>query len=131
MRYLVGADSVHTVAAACDYLSTRTSGDDEVIVLAVLAGEDAEQERAVGEALNVARVRLTGPVVETIQREGAPATELRMLAADRDVDEILVGAHRGEPGAAGLGGTTSTVLVEATRPVVVLPSSAVSPDAEG
>ena len=39
MRYLVATDSVHTTAAACDYLEPRLDPDDAVDVLTVVAPE--------------------------------------------------------------------------------------------
>lgn len=123
MRYLVGTDSVHTTAVACDYLEGRVAGEDEILFAAVV-GDRGADERDAAEALNVARVRLTEPTVETLERTGDPATELRLIAEDREVDELVIGAHAGSPDAGGLGGTATTVLVESSRPVVVLPSPA-------
>ena len=122
-RFLLATDSVHTTAAACDYLGDRVGPDDEVVVLSVVApgGDD----RDAGDALNVARVRLPpGATVETETREGDPAEVVRSLAVDLDVDEIVVGARAGSPGAdADLGGTARAVLAASTVPVVVVPLS--------
>ena len=55
MRYLVATDSVHTTAAACDYLEARLGPDDTVSVVSVPEGS-----RDADDALNVASARLVG-----------------------------------------------------------------------
>jgi len=123
MDYLAGTDSVHTTAAICDYLDDRATVDDTVTVVAVAPSDDPTARRDCEEALNVAPVRLaTVGNVETEVREGTPADELRTAAADADSDEIVIGAHSGDPDATrGLGSTARTLLETATRPVVVVP----------
>ena len=74
-RVLVAAESVHTTAAACDYLVPRLDGDDEVLLLTVKT--DELEARDAGDAANVARTRLVDPSVESITREGEPAAEIR------------------------------------------------------
>ena len=120
-RFLVATGSVHTTAAACDYLGSRAGPDDEVLVLAV--EELGMADRDPGDATNVARTRLLDPTVETLVREGDPATEILAVAGDRDVAVIVVGPHQGDPDAAGEapGSTTRQLLREAGRPVVVVP----------
>lgn len=118
---LVGTASVHTTAAACDYLQSRLGDDDHVTVVAVK--EPALDGRDPGDATNVARTRLVAPTVETVTREGEPAEELRVVAAERDVDELLVGPRRGDPETSGTapGSTLRRLLTEADCPVVVVP----------
>lgn len=84
------------------------------------------ERRDVGDAANVARTRLPDPTVESVVREGEPATEILAVAADRDVDGLVVGATRGDPEVAGdpPGSTVRWVLAESERPVTVLPSPA-------
>lgn len=121
MRVLVATTSVHTTAAACDYLSSRMTADDEVIVLTV--SEPDLADRDAGDAGNVARTRLVSPTVETVAREGNPADVIRTVADERAVDSIILGQHRGEPDLAGdpPGSTVRAVLTDADRPVTVLP----------
>jgi nucleotide-binding universal stress UspA family protein len=123
-RYLVATTSVHTTAAACDYLQSRIDGGDEVLVLAVR--EPALGDRDPGDAANVARTRLVAPSVETVTREGEPAEEVRALAAERDVDVVVVGPRRGDPETSGTatGSTVRELLVGSSVPVVVLPETA-------
>jgi len=121
VRVLVATASVHTTAAACDYLSTRLTGDDEVVVLTVREGDLADRDA--GDTGNVARTRLVEPALETVTREGDPATAVRDVAADRDVDSVVVGPHRGDPERAGdpPGSTVRALLADADRPVTVVP----------
>lgn len=119
-RVLVATASVHTTARACDYLLDRLGPDDEAVVIGVaepgLAGRDP------GDAANVARTRLVEPSVETVTAEGDPAAVIRQVATERDVDEIVVGAARGDPETRGEapGSTVRALLADPPRPVVVL-----------
>ena len=123
MQYLAGTDSVHTTAAICDYLDERATADDTVTVIAVAPDDEQTARRDADEALNVASVRLaTVGEVETERRSGTPAETLREAAAALDADEIVIGAHGGDPEAAReLGSTAQRLLADATRPVVVVP----------
>ncbi|MFB6136790.1 MAG: universal stress protein [Halobacteriaceae archaeon] len=139
-RFLVATASVHTTAAACDYLAPRLAGDgsapdassdgDEVLVLAVVDG--GVDERDAGDATNVAGVRLPATPVEVLTRTGDPASAIQSVASERDVDEVVLGARRPATGAegppasgpndgGGLGSTAASLLAGADRPVVVLP----------
>lgn len=123
MQYLVGTDSVHTSATACDYLEPRLTTDDAVVAVAVAESADPTEKRDRQEALNVFRVRLAGAAsVETELRDGDAAAEIRAAAEERDAEEIVVGPHRGDPDVdAAPGGTLVDLLAAATRPVTVLP----------
>ncbi|WP_136716996.1 universal stress protein [Halorientalis salina] len=118
--YLVATASVHTTAAACDYLGERVTPDDTVFVVSV--SEDGMEARDAGDATNVARTRLVEPTVETITAEGRPSDVVQDLVAERGVDVVLIGPRRGDPDAApGLGGTAADLLVSLDVPVVVVP----------
>ncbi|WP_207588389.1 universal stress protein [Halomontanus rarus] len=124
MHYLVGTDSVHTTAAACDYLDERATAADTVTVVAVVSPDAEELSRRDGEeALNVAPVRLaTIGSVETEVLEGEPADTILETAADVEADEIVVGARSGAPDTpVGLGSTAAAIVTDADRPVVVVP----------
>jgi nucleotide-binding universal stress UspA family protein len=123
-RYLVATASVHTTATACDYLQPRVGADDEVLVLAVR--EPALDDRDPGDATNVARTRLVVPSVETVTREGNPSTEISAVASERDVEVVVVGPRRGDPDTSGTapGSTVRKLLAGSSRPVVVLPETA-------
>ena len=118
--FLVATASVHTTAAACDYLTERVTPDDTVLVVSVTeAGMD---QRDAGDATNVARTRLVDPAVETITEEGRPSDVVQDVVAERGVDEVLIGPRRGDPDATpGLGGTAADLIVSLDVPVVVVP----------
>ena len=120
-RFLLATDSVHTTAAACDYLADRLSADDVVTALAVV--EPGASDRDAGDALNVANARLAGlATVETTGVEGDPAEAILAAAAGGDVDEVIVGSRSGAPGAADeLGDTARAVLARIEVPAVVVP----------
>jgi len=121
---LVASASVHTTAAACDYLTPRLGADDAVVVLGV--AEPGMAARDVGDAANVARTRLVAPAVDAVVREGDPADAIREAAAEHAVDAVVVGATRGDPDAAGdpPGSTVRALLAASDRPVTVLPAPA-------
>jgi nucleotide-binding universal stress UspA family protein len=126
-RYLLATASVHTTAAAADYLAPRLDADDAVVVLTVT--EPALAARDLGDAANVARSRLLPAAVDVLEREGDPAAAIRTVLADRDVDELVVGTRRGDPdaasgGEAGAGATVRALLGSVDVPVVVLPPAA-------
>ena len=136
VRYLLATDSVHTTAAACDYLDPRLESNGAVDVLTVVESADTGGDSGVvgapgattadhdaADAANVASVRLAGKAsVETNTREGDPAAVVKSVAVERDADVVLLGTHGGRPGAGpGPGSVTTEVLAEADRPVVVLP----------
>ncbi|QLH84594.1 universal stress protein [Halosimplex pelagicum] len=145
-RYLLATASVHTTAAAADYLTDRLGADDEVVALTV--DEPDLDTRDAGDAANVARSRLLPATVEVVEREGeraaaAPpgndeggsadrvAEEIRAVLAEREIDALLLGPRRGDPGASGEGGDSTTgvapgstvraLLGRVDVPVVVVP----------
>jgi nucleotide-binding universal stress UspA family protein len=118
--FLLATASVHTTAAACDYLQERVGPDDTVVVLAVT--EPPVDERDAGDAVNVARTRLVEPTVETSIREGDPSEVIQSVVTERGVDEVVIGPRRGDPETTpGLGGTAADLLVSLDVPVVVVP----------
>ena len=123
MEYLIATDSVHTTAAACDYLEPRLGSDDTVVVVTV-PGED---DRDGDDALNVATARLLGRAeveTERLETETDPAEAILAAAADRSPDVLVVGPHAGVPDAGPtLGRTAKRVIEGADRPVVVVPLS--------
>lgn len=120
---LLATASVHTTAAACDHLAPRLGPDDTVVVLTVR--EPVIAERDGGDARNVARTRLVEPSIETLVREADPAEAIREVSTEWVVDEIVIGATRGDPAAAAEppGSTVRSVLQSIERPVTVLPTA--------
>ena len=123
MHYLVATDSVHTTAAACDYLGSRLDAADAVTVVSAPDASDRDAD----DALNVADVRLVGDWdVETVRldADGDPASAILAAANDRDADAVVVGPHAGTPeGGPTLGSTTRRVIEGVDVPVVVVPLS--------
>jgi nucleotide-binding universal stress UspA family protein len=122
--FLLASTSVHTTAAAADYLEGRLSASDSVTVLGVVTPETPERD--LGDAVNVARARLAPATVDVEQRDGDPAAAIESVADAIDADEILLGPRRGTPqqrGQPGLGSTAAAVAGDSDRPVVVVPSS--------
>ena len=117
MHALIGTGSVHTTAAACDFL--ETVDPDRVTVLSVLDGEVTDRDAS--EAANVARVRLPG-TVESRTREGEAAATIRAVAADGDADLLVCGTRRGDPDHAGEppGSTLAALLADPPVPVVAV-----------
>lgn len=121
-RYLLATASVHTTAAAADYLAPRLSADDEVVVVSV--DESDRLDRDIDDAANVARSRLVPASIEVRRRAGDPAAEIRAAIADVDADVAVVGPRRGDPDSgAALGSTTRTLLETVEIPAVVVPLS--------
>jgi nucleotide-binding universal stress UspA family protein len=123
---LVGTDSVHTTAAACDYLAPQLNSDDTVLLCSIPNGPVSERDA--GDAGNVARTRLVEPSVELLDPDSLSdgetvAAMLREAATASDADELVVGTHRGDPETAGEppGSTVRNLLADAHRPVVVVP----------
>ena len=123
VHYLVATDSVHSTAAACDYLENRLDADDAVTVVSV---PDAEARDA-DDALNVANARLLGRAdveTERLEADGDPSSAILAAATDRSADVVLIGPHAGTPDAGPALGSTARRIVEgADVPVVVVPLS--------
>ena len=123
MRFLVATDSVHTTAAACDYLESRLDAEDTVTVVTVPDSDNRDGE----DALNVANARLLGhATVETerLEADGEPASAVLAAAESHSAEIVIIGPHAGAPGAGPrLGGTASQVIETADVPVVVVPLS--------
>lgn len=123
MRFLVATDSVHTTAAACDYLEKRLDPDDEVVVFNVSGGESRDGE----DALNVANARLLGAAsieTERVASEEGPASAILAAAGEYSSDVLVIGPHAGDPDSGStLGKTARGVLEAADIPVVVVPLS--------
>lgn len=119
-RFLVATASVHVTAAAADYLQDRIDpGGDELVVVGVREPDAPGRDPA--DAANVARARLVAATPTTETREGAVVEQLLAAVEDHDPDEVVMGTHRGEAGASGLGSTTRALASTLDRPLVVVP----------
>jgi nucleotide-binding universal stress UspA family protein len=126
MRYLLATDSVHTTAAACDYLDGRLDPDDAVTVVTVPSPDGDARDAA--DALNAANARLLGRAeleTERLDADGeGPATAILERVAEWTPDVVIVGPHAGVPDAdPTLGSTTRRIIEGVDVPVVVVPLS--------
>ena len=81
----------------------------------------AEQQRVLLEAALTEARRLGLDNVVTQAERGAPDTEIVRVAAERGVDQIVLGTHgRGAVGALFLGSTAQRVVHLAQRPVLLV-----------
>lgn len=119
-RYLVATRSIHTMAAACDYLTQELSAEDAVTVLTVDSPDDT---RDGDDAYNVANARLSGiAVVELEIRDGEPGPEILAAVDACAADRLVLGSRGGESGRPKrIGETTRFLLKHASIPVIVVP----------
>lgn len=121
MHILVATDSVHTTAAACDYLDSRVTPDDAVTVITISGSDSRDSD----DALNVATARLLGHVevkTERIETKGDVATAILESVAERAPEALIIGKHAGDRNADSSLGSTARTLIEASDvPVVVVP----------
>jgi len=123
MHALVVTDSVHTTAAACDYLDSRLESDDRVSVIATAQPDTRDAD----DALNVANARLLGHAEIETERLVLDADEEVTSAIfgaveERDPDIVVVGKHADGPnGDPSLGSAARALIEAATVPVVVVP----------
>ncbi len=118
---LLASASVHTTAAACDYLAPRLGPEDDVVALTVVEG--TVDERDAGDAANVARTRLPATDVRTRLERGDPAAVILAVASEVDADRVVLGPRRGDPDVAGEapGSTLRALIGDSDRPLVVVP----------
>jgi nucleotide-binding universal stress UspA family protein len=127
MQYLIATDSVHTTAAACDFLEDRLGSDDSVAVVTVSRSESGTRDA--GDALNAANARLIGRAeLDTeqlaVDQGTDPASAILAAVADRSADVVIIGPHAGDPSAGpALGSTARRITEAADVPVVVVPLS--------
>lgn len=125
MHALVATRSVHTTAAACDWIDTVGGQVDRVTVLSVLDGKHTTRDAA--EASNVALVRLPDITVDEVTLSGDPATVIRDVATgDYDPPEsdiLLIGPVSGNPDDRSTppGSTTQELIGSPPVPVLVVP----------
>jgi nucleotide-binding universal stress UspA family protein len=126
MHYIVATESVHTTAAACDYLLETLSSGDQVTVLTITSPDNKSRDAA--DAANVATARLTGACELAFeQQNGEPAAEIEKAADTLDTDVILMGVHSGQVGArSDLGNTAQSVLESVSIPTVILQPESLS-----
>lgn len=121
MEYLLAVATVDDAAAICDYLQGRLDAEDAVTAVTVHPPDAATPDRDRSEALNVVQVRLAGPTVETVERRGDVANELRSVLAERDVERVVLGRSRADGDDWAPGEATVALAGVADAPVVLVP----------
>jgi len=126
--FVLGADTVHSTAALCDYLDGLVDADDRVVAVNSHPGGDettSEDLRDGEDALNVTASRLAAVCdVETHQfvRGNDPATDLLEAVEAEDADELVIGVRERTPAAKVVfGSTAQEVLLRSNVPVRVVP----------
>ena len=125
--FVVATDSVHTSAAQCDYLFDRVDEADTVYAINSIHDEDADPEaiRDGKDALNAVDSRLAAvTTVETEQfsRGNVPAEDICSFSEAVDADEIVLGVRKPtETNKAAIGSVSEQVLLQADRPMAVVP----------
>ena len=123
MQFLIATDSVHTTAAACDYLQERLGSDETVTVVTVPGANSRDAD----DALNVATARLAGFAEvesERLETDTDPASAILSAATNRSADVVIIGPHTGVPESGSSLGSTARRIIEAAEvPVVVVPRS--------
>jgi nucleotide-binding universal stress UspA family protein len=123
---LVGTNGPETSEILCEYLeATVSEGDRLYVINSRQTGDSTEAIRKGKEGVDLVAERLGDRVpVETHQfvRGNHPKDELLDFAAERDVDEIVIGIRRRSPSNRLVFGSMSQkILLNADRPVVAIP----------
>jgi nucleotide-binding universal stress UspA family protein len=93
-----------------------------------LLSERRSRAQALLDALPLDEIELTGPEYHLELIGGAPAEAIADVARARHADEIVVGARGLGRVRSLLGSVSHELLHAADRPVVVIPTAAVTPD---
>lgn len=124
-RYLVGVDSTETAERLVEYLDGKVTDDDTVFAVNSLHGGDQTTDDEVvkgREATEYIQGQL--PNVETHQlvRGNSPQEDLVQFADENAVDELVIGIRKRSPtGKLVFGSTAQDLLLETSRPTVVVP----------
>lgn len=122
--FLVGTDGESTSETLADYLEERITDDDAVYAVNSLYGGDRTDDDEVRngkQALEILEERL-GAESHQLIRGNSPQEDLLEFAADRDVDEFVIGIRKRSPtGKMLFGSTAQDLLLETSIPAVTVP----------
>jgi nucleotide-binding universal stress UspA family protein len=122
--FLVGTDGESTSEALADYLEDRVVDGDTVSAVNSLYGGDRTDDEEVRDgkaALEVLEDRV-GADAHQLIRGNSPQEDLLEFAADRDVDEFVIGIRKRSPtGKMLFGSTAQDLLLETPLPTVTVP----------
>jgi nucleotide-binding universal stress UspA family protein len=124
-RYLVGVDSTETADRLVEYLDGKVRDDDTVFAVNSLQGGDQTSDDDVVEGREATEyIKGKLPNVETHQlvRGNSPQEDLVQFAEENAVDELVIGIRKRSPtGKLVFGSTAQDLLLETSRPTVVVP----------
>ncbi|MFC6733402.1 MULTISPECIES: universal stress protein [unclassified Haladaptatus] len=130
VRFLVATNDVKTSESLVEYLETRATDGDVVYVVNSLVGGDDTDDKDVfagRDAIEYVEDTLSDSVtVETHQlvRGNTAAEDIQKFAADKDVNEIVIGIRKRSPtGKVVFGSNAQDILLSSERPVVAVPLS--------
>ncbi|WP_254822059.1 universal stress protein [Haloglomus halophilum] len=124
-RYLVGVDSRETAEQLVDYLTGTLTDEDTVFIVNSLPGGEETSDKDViegREATEYAEGELPNAEAHQLIRGNSPQEDLVQFADENAVDELVIGIRKRSPtGKLVFGSTAQDLLLETTRPTVVVP----------
>lgn len=124
-RYLIGVDTTDTAEKLVSYLQDRVTDDDTVYAVNSLYGESETSDAEVVEGREATEhVEDHLPDVDAHQliRGNSPQEDLVQFADEHAVEELVIGIRKRSPtGKLVFGSTAQDLLLETTRPTVVVP----------
>jgi nucleotide-binding universal stress UspA family protein len=124
-RYLIGVDTTDTAEKLVAYLQDRVTDDDAVYVVNSLYGESRTSDDEVvegREATEYVEDHLPNAEAHQLIRGNSPQEDLVRFADEHAVEELVIGIRKRSPtGKLVFGSTAQDLLLETTRPTVVVP----------
>lgn len=124
-RYLIGVDTTDTAEKLVSYLQDRVTDDDTVYVVNSLYGESETSDADVvegREATEYVADHLPNVDAHQLIRGNSPQEDLVQFADEYAVEELVIGIRKRSPtGKLVFGSTAQDLLLETTRPTVVVP----------
>jgi len=124
-RYLIGVDTTDTAEKLVAYLQDRVTDDDAVYVVNSLYGESRTSDDEVvegREATEYVEDHLPNVDAHQLIRGNSPQEDLVRFADEHAVEELVIGIRKRSPtGKLVFGSTAQDLLLETTRPTVVVP----------
>ena len=124
-RYLIGVDTTDTAEKLVSYLQDRVTDEDTVYAVNSLYGESETSDAEVvegREATEYVEDHLPDVDAHQLIRGNSPQEDLVQFADEHAVEELVIGIRKRSPtGKLVFGSTAQDLLLETTRPTVVVP----------